>query len=180
MKLKMIINLFGGPGVGKSTIAAGLFYQMKIKGYNVEYVSEYAKDLTYEDRFNILSSDQLYIFTKQHRKIYRLKDTVEYIISDSPLLLPYVYFTLGSLDIYDKESFSDIVISTYNKYPNINIFLERNEKYDYETHGRTQSVAEAVMVDKTMKKMLLTCCNFEEMKSNDLTIDNIMKLIREK
>ena len=32
MKLKQVINLFGAPGCGKSTIASGLFYKMKING----------------------------------------------------------------------------------------------------------------------------------------------------
>lgn len=45
------INIFGGPGVGKSTISSGLFYQMKTRGYKVEFISEYAKDLTYGKDF---------------------------------------------------------------------------------------------------------------------------------
>ena len=54
MKLKMIINIFGGPGVGKSTVAADLFVIMKKEGYSVELVTEYAKELTYEKkRYNI-------------------------------------------------------------------------------------------------------------------------------
>lgn len=43
-----IINLFGGPGVGKSTIASGLFYYMKIAGYNVEAPQEWCKQKVYE------------------------------------------------------------------------------------------------------------------------------------
>ena len=54
MKVKAVINLYGGPGCGKSTVSSGLFYKMKSEGYCVEYVSEYAKDLTYEERYNIL------------------------------------------------------------------------------------------------------------------------------
>ena len=35
MKDVTVINFYGGPGSGKSTAAAGLFYQMKIQGYKV-------------------------------------------------------------------------------------------------------------------------------------------------
>lgn len=45
-----VINLFGGPGIGKSTLAAGLFEHMKIAGFNVELVNEYAKDMVWEQR----------------------------------------------------------------------------------------------------------------------------------
>ena len=36
-----VINFCGGPGSGKSTAAAGLFYNMKIAGYNVELTDEF-------------------------------------------------------------------------------------------------------------------------------------------
>ena len=44
MKETLVINLFGGPGCGKSTTMARLFADLKARGYNVEMVSEFAKD----------------------------------------------------------------------------------------------------------------------------------------
>ena len=38
-----IINLFGGPGIGKSTQAAGLYYEMKKLNMNVEMPYEFPK-----------------------------------------------------------------------------------------------------------------------------------------
>ena len=67
-----IVNLFGGPGSGKSTTAAGLFYEVKKLKLNVELVTEYAKDAVWEKRHNLLD-DQIYIFAKQQRRISRLK-----------------------------------------------------------------------------------------------------------
>lgn len=40
----LIIDLIGGPGSGKSTTAAGLFYKLKKLGYNCEMSLEFAKD----------------------------------------------------------------------------------------------------------------------------------------
>ncbi len=34
-----VINLWGSPGAGKSTAAAGLFYRMKFADYNVELIN---------------------------------------------------------------------------------------------------------------------------------------------
>ena len=39
-----VINFYGGPGVGKSTKAAGMFYKMQLAGYSVELVNEFAKE----------------------------------------------------------------------------------------------------------------------------------------
>lgn len=39
-----VVNLFAGPGSGKSTTAAGIFYILKSEyNINCEYVSEYAR-----------------------------------------------------------------------------------------------------------------------------------------
>ena len=48
MKRTKIVNLYGGPGTGKSTTAAALFAEMKIRGVNCEYIQEYAKDKAWE------------------------------------------------------------------------------------------------------------------------------------
>jgi adenylate kinase family enzyme len=41
------INIFGGPGAGKSTTAAALFAEMKRRGMNVELATEVAEDREY-------------------------------------------------------------------------------------------------------------------------------------
>lgn len=43
--MKLVINFFGGPGCGKSTMASRLFSELKSKGVKCEYVTEYAKDV---------------------------------------------------------------------------------------------------------------------------------------
>ena len=44
MKDTLIVNLYGGPGCGKSTGAAYLFSKLKMAGVDAEYVPEFAKD----------------------------------------------------------------------------------------------------------------------------------------
>ena len=47
-----IINIFGNPGSGKSTIAAYLFTELKSRNIEVELVTETAKDLVYIAKLN--------------------------------------------------------------------------------------------------------------------------------
>lgn len=58
-----VINLFGGPGCGKSTGAAYIFSLLKMKGMNVELVTEFAKDKTWEHNSKALTC-QPYVFGK--------------------------------------------------------------------------------------------------------------------
>lgn len=144
-----VINLFAGPGAGKSTTAAGLFAKMKRAGYNVELVTEYAKDLTWEGRFNVLSSDQLYVFANQHRRLHRLRNQVEWIITDSPLLLSDVY--AGNDSFYHL---SPLIMEAWGRFNNINYYLDRKDR-KYMQVGRSQTAEQAKEIDQKVLKYLL-------------------------
>ena len=58
------INFFGGPGVGKSTLAAQLFGYLKAKGFDVELAQEFIKTWAYQRR-ELRSFDYVYTFAKQ-------------------------------------------------------------------------------------------------------------------
>lgn len=145
-----VINLWGGPGSGKSTTAAGLFYHMKCAGVEVELVQEYAKDMVWEGRHNILE-DQIYIFAKQQRRISRLKNHgLDWVITDSPIPLGLCYTKPEDL----SDAFQDLVMQVFNSYDNHNVYLTRNVSYN--PNGRNQKTEqEAVQVDDKLTHMLI-------------------------
>ena len=51
MNNSLTVNLFGGPGTGKSTTSAAVFSLLKMHGVNAELITEFAKDLTWEKRY---------------------------------------------------------------------------------------------------------------------------------
>ena len=83
MKNTLVVNLFGGPGCGKSTLMAGIFHQLKIQGYDCEMVTEFAKDIVWEERTELLK-EQIYVFTNQNYRLFRVNGKVDIIITDSP------------------------------------------------------------------------------------------------
>ena len=154
-----LINIFAGPSAGKSTTAAGLFHWMKDKRMNVEYAPEFAKDIVWDQSFHLLD-DQLSILGEQHRRLYRLLGQVDYIITDSPLLLSLVYGR-GSMkkfkDVRWRKLFNDLVLNLHHQYNNYNFFTERGDR-KYIQAGRTQKLDEAIKKDQEVHEML--CSNY--------------------
>lgn len=152
MKTKTkIINFFGGPGVGKSTTATGLFSWMKQQGYSVEYVSEFAKELSWEGSTSQLEN-QAHVFAEQFRRQWRLIDQVDYVITDSPLLLSSVYFDYyfeRSKQRLFSDKYKELAIryfdSTYYEFNNLEVIIRRNKEYD--SNGRNQTIEESLKID---------------------------------
>ena len=169
----LVVNLFGGPGCGKSTAAALLFGKLKQHGINCEMALEYAKDKVWEESLRTLD-DQIYIFGKQLHKIWRLNDKVDVIITDSPLL-----FSI----IYDKENNIDLkylVISTFNRFNNFNCLLRRQTEYQQE--GRYQNETEAKQLDEDITNLLeendILYQRYENIDTNvDDIFNDIIKLL---
>lgn len=162
-----VINLFAGPGAGKSVTRAGSFVKLKLRGENVEEVTEYAKDLVWEQRYNLFT-EQDFIFAEQHRRQRRLvAHGVKYTITDSPILLSLLY---RPSDYY--EAFEAFVLQVFNSFTNINIFIDRPEKY--EQQGRNESPEQAKDKDFQMMELLWTRnIPFYVVKANDYTVNNV-------
>jgi len=142
----LTINIYGGPGVGKSTTAAGVFSLLKLHDVECELITEFAKDLVWEERYRTFG-DQHYIFGKQHHRMWRVNDKVDVMISDSPLMLSTVYRP----DEYD-EIFIHNVVSVVNNFDNLNIILNRTKIYN--PNGRNETEDQAKEVDETIRKRL--------------------------
>lgn len=143
----LVVNLLGGSGCGKSTMASDIFSKLKKKGIECELVTEFAKDLVWEERNNTFK-DQAYIFGKQYHRMFRLLDKVDVIITDSPLLLSIIY------DKEQSDKFSDYVLYKFNQMNNLNFMLERVVSFN--PNGRNESnIEEAKEYDDTIKNLML-------------------------
>lgn len=158
--MSVIINFFGGPGVGKSSKSAGLFTEMKKNHMDVELTYEFPKIVAWDENYSSIK-DQFYITANQHRNISRLYGKVKYIIVDSPILLGLIYkkrYTEKDeypSNFYD-ESFDQFIINLFKKYNSLNIFLERSEENDsYNEVGRFQKLEESKRIDIEVKNKLI-------------------------
>jgi hypothetical protein len=156
----LVVNLYGGPGTGKSTNATLLFGKLKTAGVNAEYVSEFAKDLVWEGRDSALTF-QPYITAKQTFRLYRLQGQVAVVVTDSPLLFGLIYQGQGC-----TQSYPSFLLESYHNFDNVNYFLRRDtEVHPYNPKGRMQTENEAVKLDCRILQMLQSQnVPFEEVK----------------
>lgn len=143
----LMVNLFGAPGAGKSTGAAYIFSQLKIRDVNAELVTEFAKDKTWERNKKALEN-QMYMFGKQLFRITRCQDDVDVIITDSPLLLNTIYNHNPILG----EEFNNLVFKIFNSYNSLNYYIKRVKKYN--PLGRNQTEEESDQIADKVLKML--------------------------
>lgn len=142
----LVVNFFAGPGAGKSTCAAGTFHALKRKGVNAELVTEYAKELAWEKRGDALSN-QVRVLGEQFERMRRLEGSVDILVTDSPLLLSAIYTPAD----YPRE-FERVVRFLFDRYENLNIFVERTKPYN--PAGRFQDEEGAREIDRKIKGYL--------------------------
>jgi hypothetical protein len=141
----LVVNLYAGPGSGKSTTAAGVFFELKSRGINCELATEFVKDLVWEERHKAINN-QIYIFAKQHHRITRLLGEVDVIVTDSPLLLTLVYGKAGD------ELLKRLAKLEHDRLWTFNCFIKRNK--DYNPKGRNHTYPEARGLDIEIADML--------------------------
>lgn len=160
MKLPLtVINLWAGPGAGKSTAAAGLFNLMKNSGHKVELITEVAKDLTYEDN-KVALGNQLLLLGLQDQRLRRLVGQVDFAITDSPLPLGMIYVTPE----YRKQWLHAAIWGAFDRYRNVNVRVVRTKPYA--SYGRSQTEDAAQAIDHDIQYWLLPRAGGEEFAAN--------------
>jgi len=135
-----VVNLWAGPGAGKSTTAAELFAKMKHAGYRVELVTEEAKDLTYDGDTRRLEN-QLLLLGRQYDRLDRIAGQVEWAITDSPLPLVVAYLNPR----WRTPSFVALASEAFGHFDNHDFVIRRVKTY--QPYGRRESEDEARELD---------------------------------
>lgn len=147
-----LINMISGPGTGKTILSALLFAKLKLEGYVVEYVQEYAKHLVWTKNYELLNN-QYYVTQTQFNLLKQMIGEVDFIITDGPLVHGLYYNKHNKDNICNIEKTENYILNCHNHFHNINIFLERGQ-YKYEQQGRIQTEDESKEIDVILKHMM--------------------------
>jgi hypothetical protein len=181
MKIRRI-NLWGGPGCGKSTTSAELFSDIKKYMINredrisIELVREFAKEYAWTEA-SISGFDQLIISTEQLRREYQLlrDNRVDMIVTDSPIHLGYVYANL--YNAHAKEAILKSSLEFEREFPSINIYITRGDR-PYDCRGRYQDENGAREIDEEISSWFALIPNYHILQPNESAfklVKNILK-----
>lgn len=137
------VNLYAGPGSGKSTGAAFIFSMLKMHDVNAEYVPEVAKDLAWEGTLRVFY-DQFAIGAEQHKRQFRLLGKADVVVCDSPLIQQQVYC--------QDKMFGELMDNLASRYDNRNYFIKRGKSFN--PKGRNHNLEQAITVDENLLKLL--------------------------
>jgi hypothetical protein len=147
--MSLVVNLFAGPGAGKSSTAYGLTSGLKHLGINAELAPEFAKDLVWSGRTAELEN-QFLIFGTQLERLRTLERAgLDVIVTDSPILLSTLY-----KPEYMRKTYDLLVWDEYLRFDNINFFINRTKEYS--EAGRMQTEEEARKIDLRVLTLLAT------------------------
>lgn len=152
MKKTTVVNLLGGSGLGKSTTAALTYGVMKNRGYDCELVREFVKEWAWEGK-KPSAIGQSIIYGRQLERESNLYGKVDYVVTDSPLLLCSVYrsFYYGS-KIITPLIMKDLEEAKKMGVDHVNFFLRRNKPFD--TRGRFEDEKTAKKIDRCVLNFL--------------------------
>lgn len=145
----LVVNCFGGPSVGKSTMALGVTFALKLMQIPVEIVPEVAKEMLLEGRKRPLLEWQAYVTAKQHRNLDRSRKDVEVVVTDSPILTGCFYKSSGYSDLFDQ-----FWLERHREMYSINFLITRDYSRPYDPIGRYQTEEQAKQVDLNISEWL--------------------------
>lgn len=150
-----VVSLFGGPGTGKSTSAAYIFSQLKMRGHSAELVAEYAKTWAWQGR-KIGPFDQFYLFGKQVHYESRLLGKVDFIVTDCPVAMGQIYarkYCAPAVALVIEDSTAVYLQEVRNVgHKHFNVQLLRSKPYIQA--GRFETEADARDVDARVAQQI--------------------------
>ena len=174
-KNTIVINAFAGPGAGKTTSCLEVAEKLKKQGFVTEYVQEYAKELVYDNNLIMLDGHyehQFDILKEQVKRINRLYGKVDFILTDSPVLLNNTYLNEDK-GTNDYVAYCENVKKIYTLYDNFNYFVER-DKSAFEEEGRIHNLEQSIVIDDELKNTLHNN-QIDFATYTHSTIDNIVR-----
>lgn len=148
-----VLNFFGGSGLGKSTTAAAVYAELKYQGQHCELVREFVKEMAWAG-VGVGPFGQNIIYGRQLERESALYNKVDFIVTDSPLLLCPIYQNhYAGHDTIKQPIFKDLEMAKTLGVTHINFLLKRHKPFD--PRGRYETEDKAKLIDKKVEAFLL-------------------------
>lgn len=174
----LVVNLFGQPGASKSTLTAYIFSKLKMEGINAEMALEFAKEKCWEESVEVFNN-QAYIFGKQYFRLSRLKDKVDVVITDSPILLS-VFYNDREKHPELGDNFEGMCLDVFHSFDNYNVFINRVKPYNPKGRFQTEEESDALVnpMKEMLNKMEITCKEYDgNIEGGDKIVEDILHIL---
>lgn len=156
----LLVNLAGGPGAGKTTLAYYLTYRLKKAGVRAEFVGEAARELIYNNTPGHpappLLDNQVLVTGMQYERYLRLKrHGFQVAVSDSPIVQGMLYCTAAY-----KYALNSVTRALEDEFEVINIFINRRPGC-YDPESRVQRTEAEARAYDSQTRALLGSVDFE-------------------
>ncbi len=152
-----IINFYGGPQTGKTTLAYQTLAELKKRGKMVGFALEYATTLISRGLGHILEDNQSYVMINQYQLLYDFKRQgfFDYVVTDSPVLMQQAYFN-PETETVAQETFNKLCLELHRDkgFENIEIFCLRDRSVPYIPEGRLHDQSQSRMLDVRIRRIL--------------------------
>lgn len=156
-----VVNLFGGPGCGKSTLAAGIVHELKVAGFEAIFVhEEYKAAAMTKERPT--TAEEIQIVTRQIENELRFYGLAEYVVTDSPLELNAFYsdrLRFGPTAYYGPWRQLIRKVREENTIFLHNFLVTRSVKFD--DRGRYETESEVQLVDQDLEAYLESAWSYD-------------------
>lgn len=151
-KKNVVINLYAGPGSGKSTTSRALSSLFGGNGISSIAPIEIPKLHVWEKSFKDLS-DQLKIFANQKYSQDLCHEKYKISVVDSPLLMQMVYMEQNKSK--NTKELESLILNAFkeNKDDTINFFLKREHKYS--NYGRVHTEDQSQQLNNKIINVLI-------------------------
>jgi hypothetical protein len=147
IKNTLLVNIFGGPAIGKSDCARELTNLLSRSGFSCEYVSEFAKPLVWGQNFKALSN-QVFVTASQFNDLLNVYGQVDFLITDSPVLTGIAFPGPCCTPAWETH-----VLELHHHFNHVNFVLERNIEH-YKPEGRVQNLDGCLAADILLETFL--------------------------
>lgn len=166
----IVINLLGGSGLGKSTTAALTFGELKKQNQVTELVREFVKEWAWSGK-KVGEFGQSIIYGQQLERESNLYGKVDFIVTDSPLLLCPVYqLHYNGHEAIKHCVFNDLKTAKEMGVIHLNFLLKRNKEFD--PRGRYETEEVAKLIDSKVESFLV-CHGINYIKVDCLDEDKV-------
>jgi thymidylate kinase len=175
----MKIALIGTHGIGKTTIAHGIVYNLKQGGFDVSFLDEIARRCPFSINEETTKKSQIWMILTQIISEMELEEKCDILVSDRSVIDYYVYY----VNKFGRSNFLEQIVKAHIKTYNLFLKIPLNKNFLKKDKLRSLNKQFQIDIDKKFDEILkflnVKYINLKENESilNESFLKNFLKLI---